>query len=56
LLIALLSQYWEIYYIRKCGTELNWLDMAINIKKTCWLPIGPRADDDDDDDDDAMLY
>ena len=27
-----------------CETELNWLDMAINIKKSCCLQIGPRAD------------
>ena len=24
--------------------ELNWLDMAININKSCCLRIGPRAD------------
>ena len=27
-----------------CETELNWLDVAINIKKSCCLQIGPRAD------------
>ena len=30
--------------LRKCEAELNWLDMAINIKKSCCLRIGPRAD------------
>jgi len=27
-----------------CEVELQWLDMAINIKKSCCLRIGPRAD------------
>ena len=27
-----------------CEAELNWLDMVINIKKSCCLWIGPRAD------------
>jgi len=30
--------------LHNCETELNWLDMAINIKKSCCLRIGRRAD------------
>ena len=30
--------------LHKCETKLNWSDMAINIKKSCCLRIGPRAD------------
>ena len=30
--------------LHKCEAELNWLDMAINIKKSCCPRIGPRAD------------
>ena len=30
--------------LHMCEAELNWLDMAINIKKSCCLQIGPRAD------------
>ena len=30
--------------LHNCETELNWLDMAINMKKSCRLRIGPRAD------------
>jgi len=30
--------------LHKCETELNWLVMSINIKKSCCLRIGPRAD------------
>ena len=27
-----------------CKRELQWLDMAINFKKSCCLRIGPRCD------------
>jgi hypothetical protein len=27
-----------------CETELNWLDMTINVKKSCCVRIGPRYD------------
>ena len=27
-----------------CESELQWLDMSINIKKRCCLRIGPRSD------------
>ncbi len=27
-----------------CEKELNWLDMAINFKKSCSLRIGPRCE------------
>ena len=27
-----------------CETELNWLDMSINEKKSCCIRIGPRSD------------
>ena len=30
--------------IHLCERELNWLDMAINYKKSCCLRIGPRCD------------
>ena len=30
--------------IHLCERELNWLDMAVNYKKSCCLRIGPRCD------------
>jgi len=30
--------------IRLCERELNWLDMTLNVKKSCCLRIGPRCD------------
>ena len=27
-----------------CESELNWLDMAVNSKKSCCMRIGPRYD------------
>ena len=27
-----------------CECELNWLDMAINVKKSCCIRIGPKFD------------
>ena len=30
--------------IHLCERELNWLNMAINYKKSCCLRIGPRCD------------
>ena len=30
--------------LRACGRELIWLDMSINIKKSCYLRIGSRND------------
>jgi len=30
--------------IRLCERELNWLDMTINVKKSCCLRIGARCD------------
>ena len=30
--------------LHKCESELQWLDMSINLKKSCCLRIGPRAE------------
>jgi hypothetical protein len=30
--------------LTECEVELNWLDMLINVKKSCCLRIGPRFD------------
>ena len=30
--------------LRACENELNWLDLAINFKKSCCVRIGPRYD------------
>ena len=30
--------------LRVCESELTWLDMAINFKKSCCIRIGPRCD------------
>ena len=30
--------------LHACEIELNWLDMAINFKKSCCVRIGPRYD------------
>ena len=30
--------------LHKCESELQWLDMYINLKKSCCLRIGPRAE------------
>ena len=29
--------------MHKCESELHWLDMSINLQKSCFLRIGPRA-------------
>ena len=34
----------SVVHLENFSNELNWLDMAINYKKSCCLRIGPRCD------------
>ena len=42
LIASSLSELQKLLYMCEC--ELQWLDMCINVRKTCCLRIGPRYD------------